>query len=761
MRHVLVPAMIVALFGACSSDSAPDAGAPAGDVAASDGGTGGAGGDGAGGGDAGGDAGGGDAGRGDAGEVGGDGADGADTGVGADEALRRDRLERYCGPDWEEVEGRVDALLAQMTLEEKVAQTAGTKLISSTGLYPVPGVERLGIPGLEMVDGPRGVSKGAGNATAFPVGAARGATFDPELERRVGAAMGREARAKGASVLLAPTINLLRHPRWGRAQETYGEDPVLLGDLGTAFVQGVQSERVLASAKHFAANSIDDTRFKVDVQVSDRALRELYLPHFRQVVEEGNVASVMSAYNKVNGLYCSENPPLLRDILKGEWGFMGFVESDWVFGTYTTVPAAEAGLDIEMPFGVYFGAALGDAVAGGALDEAVVDEAVRRIVRAKLCYRLDTEPPVLDAAVIETAEHRALAREVAARSIVLLKNVDDALPLDPATLGKIAVVGPLADRENIGDLGSSAVAPSEVVTALEGLVESLGPARVVHVPWPFDADGEAALAAADAVIAVVGLTSEDEGEGLIAAGDRESLALPGDQAELIAQAVAQNPQTIVVLEGGGAVVVRPWVDDVAAVLMAWYPGMEGGHALADVLLGVVNPSGRLPHVFPVAEADLPPFDNVSLEVTYDAWHGYRHLDRTGVAPEFPFGFGLSYTQFEYLAVREVEGEGLAVEVDVKNAGDRGGIEVVQLYVGKPDSAVERAPRELKAFAAVSLEAGETRTVRLDVPWQRLAIYDGGWRVEPGEYAVEVGASSRDLALTLGVTFDERAGRGAP
>jgi beta-glucosidase len=589
----------------------------------------------------------------------------------------------FCGDAHQAVDARVEALLSQMTLEEKVAQMHGDNL--DAGIWRTADNDRLGIPGFGMVDGARGVSKGTGNATTFPVGMARGATWDPELERRIGQVIGTEARAAGASVLLAPVTTVVRHPRWGRSQETYGEDPLHIGRMGVGFIRGLQ-EHVVASAKHFALNSIEDTRFDVDVTVDERTLREIYLPHFRMAVREGQTGSVMSAYNKVNGAYCGENAPLLRDILKDEWGFKGFVESDWVLGTRSTVESALNGLDIEMPIPRFYGPPLVTAVDDGDVPEAIIDEAVRRIVRTKLCFRLDTDPPVKDPALIETLEHTDLTLEVARKAIVLLKNAGGTLPLDRGALTSIAVVGPLADLENLGDTGSSDVEPSYAVTALEGVQDRAGAIAVAHVPGTtLSPAEEATISAADAAIVVVGLTEDDEGESFVGAGDREMLDLAADQAQLVADVAALSAATIVVLEGGSAITVEGWIDDVEAVLMAWYPGMEGGNAIADVIFGDVNPSGRLPLSFPRLESDLPPFDNVSLAVTYDYYHGYRLLDRDAVDPRFPFGFGLSYTTYSYanlvVADSTLDPDGtLEVSVDVTNSGTVAGDEVVQLYV---------------------------------------------------------------------------------
>jgi beta-glucosidase len=657
----------------------------------------------------------------------------------------------FCGDAAAAVEQRIDGLLAEMTLDEKLVQMHGSGTIN--GGWRTAGVARLGIPGLGMLDGPRGVGVYAGTATCFPVGMARGATWDPALEERVGEAIGVETRAKGASVILAPVVNMLRHPRWGRAQETYGEDTLLLGRMGAGFVSGAQ-RHVIANPKHYAVNSIENTRFGVNVSVDERTLREIYLPHFRMAVQQAHAASVMSAYNQVNGHYCAENAHLLHDVLKEDWGFQGFVESDWVLGTRSTVPSANAGLDIEMPTGFYFGQPLTDAVVGGQVAEATIDAAVRRIVRAQLCFRLDTEPPQQDPSQVETQAHTDLALDVAREAIVLLKNANAAVPLDRSQLQSIVVVGPLAAMANLGDHGSSNVAPSFAVAPLDGIVSHAGGVTVTYLPsTTLSMSDQAAVAAADAAVVVAGLTSDDEGEGLITHGDRDSLALSPDQDQLIAAVAALNPRSIVVLEGSGALLM-PWVDDVAAVLMAWYPGQRGGDALADVLFGDVTPSGKLPMSFPVAEQDLPPFDNTSLAVTYDYYHGYRYLDRNGTAPLFPFGFGLSYTTFQYsnltIAPTTLSPYGhVRVTADVTNTGTVPGDEIAQLYIGYQTSQVDRAVSDLKGFVRVHLEPGETRTVSFDVRAADLAFWNtatGAWEVEPITYDVRVGSSSRDLPL---------------
>ena len=659
----------------------------------------------------------------------------------------------FCRIDRRDVESHIDELLPQMTLAEKVEQMHGTRLDIG---WATGANERLGIPPLQMLDGPRGVSQLAGNATTFPVGMARGATWDPELERRVGETMGAELRAKGGSVLLAPVLNILRHPGWGRAQETYGEDSFHLGQMGVGFILGAQ-EHVIASAKHFAANTIEDTRFKVDVTMDERTLREVYLPHFRHAVSDAHVGSIMTAYNKLDGHYCAENFHLVREILKGDWAFDGFVESDWSLGTRSTVGSALAGLDIEMPSAIYYDDDLVNAVESGDVPVANIDDAVRRILRAKFCLQLDSDPPVPEPDVVESPAHTALTLEVEREAIVLLKNERTALPLDRGAIHSIAVAGPLADVANIGDTGSSSSKPSYVITPLAGLVARAGAVAVQQVTGDVTTPANrSTLAGADAAIVVVGLTSKDEGEGLVGAGDRHQLALSADQEQLIRDVAAANPRTIVVLEGGSAIVVENWIDNVAALVMAWYPGQEGGNAIADVLFGDVNPSGKLPLTVPRSEADLPEFvsDPNRLEVTYGYDHGYRYLDHRGTEPRFAFGYGGSYTTFAFanlaLAKSDLAPTGtLEASVDVTNTGSVAGDEVVQLYVGYPASAVARDVKTLRAFARVSLAAGETKKVPLRVPVADLAYYDvatSAFVVEPIGYQVLVGSSSRDLPL---------------
>jgi beta-glucosidase len=502
----------------------------------------------------------------------------------------------------------------------------------------------------------------------------------------------------------------------------------------------------------------------VDVRVDERTLREVYLPHFKRLAD-ADVASFMSAYNRVNGDYCGESRHLLREILKEEWGYRGFVMSDFFAGVYDGVKAAKAGLDLEMPWTVAYGKKLVAAVEKGEVPVAVVDEAVLRLLRRKIDYATRPDPVAYPPALVRAAEHVALAREVAEKGTVLLKN-DGLLPLDEKTLRSVAVVGRLADAPNLGDYGSSRVYPPDTVTVVEGLREALGATSVIHEAGADVLKARAAARAADAVVVVVGLDQSDEGEYIPQkpnkdewGGDREDLALKRADRELILAMAAENRRTIVVLVGASAITVEEWQDKAAAILMAFYPGEQGGTALARLLLGRASPSGKLPFTVPRDPAQLPPFDNRSPSVEYGYYHGYTLAEKKGWEPRYAFGYGLGYTTWAYanlaLDATEVKEDGtVTASVDVTNTGSRAGEEVVQLYVGFPGSKVDRPVKILRGFEKVSLGPGETKRVSLPVRAKDLAYYDTGgqaWVVERLEYTVLVGGSSRPSDL-LTVSF---------
>lgn len=644
---------------------------------------------------------------------------------------------------------RVPSLLSDMSMAEKIDQMAGTN--ASSDDFVTKDNERLGIRGIKFRDGPRGVRLELGTATAtcFPVPAARGAAWDLDLEYRVGRAIGAETRGLGHNFMLAPCVNVLRHPGWGRGQETYGEDPWFLGMMGIASARGIQTQ-VPACVKHLAANNIEDTRQTNNAVMDQQTLREVYTRQFEMIVKEADVACVMAAYNKLNGTYCCENRPLLRDLLKEDWGFDGFVVSDW-WAAKSTAESALGGLDLEMPFRDRY-MFLELAVEGGLVPIEVVDEAVTRILRIKFRHgiALLNEPYPGDPDVVESPEHIALAREAGRRGMVLLKNDGPALPLDTAKDKRIAVVGRYATEPRLGDAGSSNVRPSYAVSPYLGISSRAGgDAQVVTSP-----DASAA-AGADVAIVVVALTQQDEGEAWNGGGDRDTLDLSPDQEQLIRDAAAVAARTVVVIEAGGPITMERWIDHADAIVMAWYPGMEGGRAMADVLFGDANFEGRLIQTWPKRWEDLPLFGNKQAETTMDFWHGYRHFDKTGVEPLFPFGYGLSYTTFSLANLRVpcevVTPAGLLrLKVDVTNTGDRAGTELVQAYVSATGSTQRRFQRELKGFARVTLAPGETRTVEVPIRIPDLRIWDddaGTWRVEPLRYEVRVGPHAGDLPLS--------------
>lgn len=636
-------------------------------------------------------------------------------------------------------------------------------------------VPRLGIPGVRFSDGARGVVIGA--STAFPVSMARAATWDPALEEQVGRAIGLETRARGANYSASICVNLLRHPAWGRAQECYGEDPVLTGSMGVAMTRGVR-EHVMACVKHFALNSMEEARFEVDVSVDEHALHEVYLPHFKAVVDAG-VDSVMSAYNRVRGEYMDVNRHLLTGVLREEWGFAGFVTSDWVFGTHDAVAGLEAGLDVEMPLRMRRARELPAAIARGDVPRATVVRSVRRILRTCVLHAATLQGPRPDPSVVASPAHRALARTVAAASTVLLKNdpVDGAplLPLAPGTR-RIAVIGELADRENLGDHGSSRVRPPSTVSPLRGLREALPGVRIDAVLGRDARAAALAARAADTAVVVVGLDQHDEGESVVTGsvdvgaisrafragplrlaltgvahlashfvrgGDRDSLELPPADVRLVRAVAAANPRTIVVLIGGSAILTETWRRQVPALLIAWYGGMEGGRALADVLTGRAEPAGRLPFVLPTDVAHLPPFDRSAKAVVYDDRWGQRRLDGDGHAPAYPFGFGLGYTTMEHRLVgHQFDDSGGSAEVVVTNTGDREGSTVVQVYAA--DVAVGRPVARLLGFQKVTVPARSTATVQVALdagPTLQRDPTTRQWCARPGDWALVAAQAS--------------------
>ncbi|OBT80144.1 hypothetical protein VF21_00592 [Pseudogymnoascus sp. 05NY08] len=663
-------------------------------------------------------------------------------------------------------------------------------------------IPRLEIPGIRFTDGPRGVVMGA--STAFPVPMARGATWDINLERRIGDAIGLEAKAQGANYFAGVCVNLPRHPAWGRIQETYSEEPILLGEFGLALTQGVQ-KHIMACVKHFALNSMENARFRVDVRVEEDILHEVYLPHFKRIIE-GGVASVMSSYNAVNGEWAGQSRLLLTDILRHEYKFDGFVLSDFIFGLRDATHSLKNGLDIEAPFTQQRGMCLTEALESGELDWSVVDLACSRILQKQLEFAVNTSASQPESSVVFCEEHRALAREVAGRSIVLLKNEPvtadgkPLLPLDARKISRIAVVGRLANVPNTGDKGSSQVFAPDVVTPVEGLRAAFPHADIILEESDSVERARELAENVDLVICVVGYNATDEGEYVVpslqsdiclldlfplaetdeeketlaivkgdtsggkldsalevgAGGDRRSLRLRPDDVELIAAVAAVNPQTVVSIIAAGAVIMEEWIDQVPASVMSWYAGSEGGHGLADVLLGHIDASGRLPFSIPKDESHLPYFDIDATEIKYDRWHGQNLLDRLGVKARFPLGFGLSYTSFSITDLRigtlgcsDIM-DTIQIHVNVANDGPRDGRHVIQVYGLTEIPAFPS--RVLLGFLPIDLDAGQFREVTMDVSVRPLQRWVAGEFVLPGkEVTIEAAAFAGDSKALRAIT----------
>lgn len=803
------------------------------------------------------------------------------------------------------MESAIEGLLQKLDLETKVRMLAGQDM------WSLPAVPEIGLRSLVMSDGPvgvRGVHWSASDPSiALPSPTALAATWDPALAVRVGQLLGQEARRKHVHVLLAPTVNLHRSPLGGRHFEAYSEDPLLTGEIGAGYVTGVQSQSVGTTVKHFVANDYETDRFTASSDVSERALRELYLAPFELIVAKASPWGVMSAYNSVNGITMSQHP-LLLDVLKGEWGFDGAVVSDWL-AAHDTEETGRGGLDIVMPnAGSPWGDALLAAVHAGTVAESDIDAKIRRLLRlAARTGAIESIPAAVSP--LDWPAHidgPSLAREVAARSFVLAVNTGDALPLDPSTISSVALIGAAAKDARVLGGGSAMVFPSHIVSPLEGLRAALpdnvdlryavgadprlkfapaaapqwsgltatfrdvegnelhrtdlpnGAGRWMEMPdgvtkeslysveitghlhaevsgehqlalrgigeftltageqtlfddavWPDSADlaviflappeqrfsidleagqdidvsllhkvampegfsvvtmtlayrepqatadellaeAERIAAESDVAIVVVGTTEEVESEGF----DRTTLVLPGRQDELVRRVTAANPRTIVVVNAGSPVEL-PWVDDVPAVLLAWFPGQEAGHALADVLLGAVEPGGRLPTTWPVRTEDCPVLSTtpVNGSVAYDegVFIGYRAWERSGVEPRFPFGHGQGYTTWAYERMDITDGR--RVSVTLRNTGTRTGREVVQIYAGPAAPDPDRPARWLAGFAAASAAPGEEVTVTIDLPDRTFEIWDGGWRTPAGSYTIEAAHSIGDRRLQEVIDVD--------
>ncbi|MFI5160086.1 MAG: beta-glucosidase family protein [Sphingobacteriales bacterium] len=687
---------------------------------------------------------------------------------------------------------KIDAIVKKLTLEEKIA------MLHANGIFSTAGVPRLGIPGLMTDDGPLGVREdvkegwGSANlttdsATFFPNGSALAATWNPSLAYRFGHDMGEEARARGKYIMLAPAFNIARTPLCGRTYEYYSEDPFLNSRLAVQAVKGIQSQNIAACVKHYAVNNQEVERGRVSVNVDERALREIYLPAFKASITEGNAWTIMSAYNKLRGVYCSENSYLLQKILKDEWKFKGIVISDWG-GTHSTVAAANNGLDLEMGSGpkydnYFFAKKLLDSVKAGKVSMKVIDEKVHRILWVMYHTSMSTNPP---AGKMNTPEHSKTVYDIAAESIVLLKNEKHLLPLNTSSIKSIAVIGDNATHTfHLGGFGAGVKAKYEV-TALAGLKNRLGNKVTinyaqgysgVYQPYRRDtskkagkpdsamtAQAVAAAKSSDMAILFIGGNRDYESEGR----DRKDLSLPFHEQELVDAVTAVNPNTIVVVVGGAPYDIGKIKKNNSTIVWSWYNGSENGNALADVLLGKINPSGKLPFTFPAELKDSPahaldayPGTNLQVDYKEGILVGYRWFDTKKIEPLYCFGYGLSYTDYQYSGLQTAKktyktGENIVATIKVKNTGKAGGKETVQLYVSKTGSVVERPEKELKAFKKVMIAAGTTANVSLTVPVKDLAYYDvktSKWVVEPGKYKILAGTSSRDIKETATITVN--------
>ena len=689
------------------------------------------------------------------------------------------------------LDAKITSIIQKLTLEEKIS------MLHANSIFGAGGIQRLGIPEMMTDDGPLGVREdvkqgwGSANlttdsATFFPNGSAIAATWNPDLAYRYGHDVGEETRARGKTILLAPAFNIARTPLCGRTYEYYSEDPFLNARLAVQAVKGIQSQNVAACVKHYAVNNQEVERGKVNVELDERTLREIYLPAFKASIIEGNAWSIMSAYNKVLGSYCSENDLLLNKILKGEWKFKGIVMSDWA-GTHSTVDAANHGLDLEMgtnpPYEKnYFANPLLAAVKEGKVSMKVIDDKVYRILWVTYQTTLSGNQ---SSGKINTPEHSKTAYDIAAESIVLLKNEKQLLPLNAKTIKSIAVIGDNATRTfHLGGFGAGVKARYEI-TALAGLKNRLGKSVDIKFAQGYSTINRSPRrnAAAEpksdtALIQQAVAVAKSSGMAILFIGgnrdyesesrDRTDLSLPFNEQALVDAVTAVNPNTIVVVVGGAPYDIGKIKKNNHTIVWSWYNGSENGNALADVLTGKVNPSGKLPFTFPATLNDSPahalnayPGENLQVNYKEGILVGYRWFDTKKIEPLYCFGYGLSYTNYKYIGFTTDKksyklSEFITATVNVKNTGKYAGKETVQLYIGKTGSAVERADKELKAFKKTEIGVGATAKVILKIPVKDLAYFDiktKAWVVEPGQYKLFAGTSSKGITQISTITVN--------
>src|SRR5271170_350468 len=699
-------------------------------------------------------------------------------------------------------DARASLVLKELTLDEKITLIHGaglqgmgpvnpTRMYSNGGVGFTMGIPRLGIPGIDMSDAAYGVRSSGENgrySTALPANVGAAASWDVDAAFEYGALIGRELRAQGFNMSLGGGTNLTREPRNGRTFEYLGEDPVLAGTLVGKLIQGTQSQHVIGDIKHYAFNDQESGRNSVNIHIDERAGRESDLLAFEIGVEQGHPAAVMCSYNRVNGDFACENKYLLTDVLKKDWKFPGFVVSDWG-GTHSTEKASAAGLDNEEEGDFFYSDRFKQAVQAGKISMAELDDHVRRILRSMFAAGVVDYPR--ERSVIDVFGNLEVARKIEEGSIVLLKNDKSVLPLDPMRVRSIAVIGAHSDVGMISGGGSAQVDPpggNAIMPPGQGATHwqeqiwfPTSPLKAIQARAPeakvsYDpgTDPAAAAAAAQGKDVAVVFAYVWESEGM----DLPNLSLTGNQDAVVAAVAAANPHTIVVLETGSPVLM-PWVDAPAAILEAWYAGSDGANALGNVLFGAVNPSGKLPNTFPKSEADLPhptivkpppasenftgpvsPATRAAglppFQATYDEGVkvGYKWYDAEKKPVLFPFGFGLSYTTYEYSGLTVTPGQNVEVSFTVANTGERNGAEIAEVYAALPASA-EEPPKRLVGFTKVKLETGEKRTVTVEVDPKYLSIFDvkkNGWTLVPGDYTFLVGGSSQDLPLKTTVTL---------
>tara|TARA_B100000401_G_C52811048_1_gene723789 strand:- start:591 stop:2837 length:2247 start_codon:yes stop_codon:yes gene_type:complete len=681
-------------------------------------------------------------------------------------------------------------LLSNMTLEEKIDQMYGEKMYKSIPKFfgsfilkqRFPHIyvginERLNIPPWVLSDGPRGarvLDKKINAVTTFPVAMARAASWNTSLEYQVHDVISKEMRANNTNYAATPCINLLRHPGWGRAQETYGEDPWLLGEFGVAAVKGIEKNNVMACPKHFALNSIENSRWVIDVSINERALREVYLPHFKKVIQKGKPASIMSAYNRVRGNYSGSNKELLTNILRDDWGFKGFVSTDWMYGIYDGIEAINAGLNVEMPWqDEYSYDVIRDGLNNNKIEISQIDNLVLSTLKTRLKYAFSYDSIEYSKKLILDTSHINLAKTVAEESMVLIKN-KNILPFKIYDNMKVGVIGKIANLENTGDMGSSNSNSPYVVTPFQGITNFFNNSNV-DVIYDNGKNLEETKKIAeklDQIILVVGYTYEDEGEYVMSrgqmlksaeakelvgikgiGGDRLSLRLNNDDENLIKTLSKINENIVVVYVGGSGINMNNWIDDIPAVLFSWYSGMEGGNALANILYGKANPSGKLPFSIAKNDSDYPYFNPYTDTITYGYYHGYTLFEKFNKEILFPFGYGLSYSDFKIDNFRLMENNSnnnkIEFKVDIENISKIYGNEVIQLYVGFENSKINRPLKLLRDFKKVGLKPGEKKTIILKIFKNDLAYFNEQnkeWEIENLNYNFYVGNSSSNNSL---------------